>query len=279
MFICGSGSFGHEDEEELYGSPSPTPKRSKRTTSFCKIIGRDSSNKNPYADRGLDKFYALLADLDDKKQKIYTQMGSEDISFVRFVYTNDSDQVKPIIVKVKEKKQEKSSVNNNSTMIKQSQSNNTATTNQAAADHAADQEKVAAEGSPKEESGEKTRKKKRCLRCNASFRLDNLRLQPWYYFPVVVLLILLFLAINGRSFAIMCTSIGWYLVPSIVGGTSSSSNDQRKPKRKKEYVKKLSEKKITVHSEGPSSPKSVINGLTDNKTQQKQQQQGHRRSF
>ncbi|KAK4428690.1 hypothetical protein Salat_1168800 [Sesamum alatum] len=275
MFICGSGSFGHEDNEELYGSPSPTPKRSKRTTSFCKIIGKDSSNKNPYADRGLDKFYALLADLDDKKQKIYTQRGSEDISFVRFVYTNDSDQVKPIIVKVKEKKQEKSSPNNNSMMIKHSHNNNTATMNQAAVDHAADQDKVAADqGLSKEESGgEKTRKKKRCLRCNASF---NLRLHPWYYFPVVVVLILLFLAINGRSFAILCTSIGWYLVPSISGGTSSSSIEQRKPKRKKEYVRKLSEKKMmSVHSEGPSSPKSVINGLSDNK----KQQHGHRRSL
>ncbi|PIN05151.1 hypothetical protein CDL12_22313 [Handroanthus impetiginosus] len=247
MFICGTGNFGHhdhEDENETYSSQLPTPKRSKRSTSFCKIIGRDNSNKNPYADRGLDKFYALLADLDDKKQKIYTQKGSEDISFVRFVYTNDSDHVKPIVVKVKNQDKNKGALNKQLADNKQEQA-----------------EKTNTEAVAKEEPDENTRKKKKySLRCNPSFKLENLR-QPYYYFPVIVVLILLFLAVYGRSFAILCTSIGWYLVPSVVVSSSSSSN-QRKPKRKKEYVRKISEKKI-AQSEGPSSPKSVINGPKD----------------
>ncbi|KAK6160599.1 hypothetical protein DH2020_003980 [Rehmannia glutinosa] len=279
MFICGSGSFNHQDHEdeiESNGSPCPTPKRSKRSTSFCKILGKDNSNKNPFADRGLDKFYALLADLEEKKQKIYTQMGAEEISFVRFVYSPDSDHAKPIVVKVKEKKQvDKISTN----LIKQSFKKTTSNINQS--DVVADKISVTTVASqitedrvPKEELIEKTRKKRRCLRCNGSFKLDNLR-RPYYYFPVIVVLILVFLAMYGRSFAILCTSIGWYMVPTVVGGSSSSSSsssNERKPKRKKEfvrkqsdnkndYVRKQSDKKI-VHSEGPSSPKSVINGLT-----------------
>ncbi|KAG8377543.1 hypothetical protein BUALT_Bualt08G0044100 [Buddleja alternifolia] len=264
MFICGSGSFNHEDDQtnEGYNSPCRTPKRSKRTTSFCRLLGKDNTNKNPYANRGLDKFYALLADLDDKKQKIYTQKGSEDISFVRFVYTNGSDHAKPIVVKVKEKKGEKVVSPN---LIKQSTMNN----------HESDKITQSTEEVPKAEVVEEIKgtKKKYSLRCNGSFKMENLK-RPYFYFPVMVVLILLFLVIHGRSFAILCTSIGWYLVPSIVGGSggrsssaaAAASSDQRKPKRKKDqsYVRKQSDKKIIVHgsSEGPSSPKSVINGLT-----------------
>lgn len=265
MFICGSGSLSNQDDAELeaYGSPCPTPKRSRRSTSFCKILGRDSGSKNPYADRGLDKFYALLADLDSKKQKIYTQKGSEDISFVRFVYANDSDSVKPIVVKVKERNPIKSAK---------------ILTEQPSFKSDRDGGATAAEVEPPR--SEKTMKKRRSLRCKGSnFKLEDLK-HPHFYFPVVVVLILLFLAIYGRSFAILCTSIGWYLAPSVAGGSgaaAAAAASERKPKRKKEYVRKKSEKTMTVHSEGPSSPKSVINGLNRVQQQQQQQQQHDRK--
>lgn len=260
MFICGSGSFSHhqddQEERESNGSPCQTPKRSKRSTSFCKLIGRDSSNKNPYADRGLDKFYALLADLDDKKQKIYTQKGSEDISFVRFVYTNDdsSDHVKPIVVKVKDKKQLPDQTKVPINQHKKPKPKPSPPVTVVRPEEAADVDVTTT-------TTKKKKKKKRSLiRC-------NLR-QPYCYFPVMVVLILLFLAIYGRSFAILCTSIGWYMMPTVVGSggspssssSSSSSSDQRKPKRKKEYVS--SDKKIIREREEdhhPISPKSVIN--------------------
>ncbi|KAG6400354.1 hypothetical protein SASPL_137181 [Salvia splendens] len=240
MFICGSGSFSNQDEggdHEAYASPCPTPKRSRRSTSFCRILGRDSGSKNPYADRGLEKFYALLADLDDKKQKIYMQRGSEEISFVRFVYTGDSDVVKPIVVKLKEKNLPKSAKN----FTDQSSFNSAAT--------------------PIEAKSEKSTRKKRSLRCKGSLKIEDLK-QPHFYFPVMVFLILVFLAIYGRSFAILCTSIGWYLAPTIAGGSGAAAvSSERKPKRKKEYVRGKSEKIAVVNSVGPSSPKSVINGL------------------
>ncbi|KAH6796139.1 hypothetical protein C2S51_037125 [Perilla frutescens var. frutescens] len=266
MFICGSGSLSNHDEadNEAYVSPCSTPKRSRRSSSFCRIMGKDSGNKNPYSDRGLDKFYALLADLDDKKQKIYTQKGSEDISFVRFVYTNDSDNVKPIVVKVKERNSQKTA---GKSLIDQRSFKSTA-------DHDIGAAATPASAAAEEEARtEKTMKKRRSLKCKGSFKLEDLR-HPHFFIPVMVVLILLFLAIYGRSFAILCTSIGWYLAPTIGGGSASTSSE-RKPKRKKEYVRKKSEKMISVHNEGPSSPKSVINGLT----RLHQQQHDPKRNF
>ncbi|KAL6493177.1 hypothetical protein OROGR_032936 [Orobanche gracilis] len=232
MFICGSGSFSHQDEDETesYGSRCPTPKRSKRNTSFCKIIGKDNnSNKNPYANRGLDKFYSLLSDLDDKKQKIYRRIGAEEISFVQFVYTNDSNHVKSIVVKVKGKKHEKSSTDLIKKSIKHSVKSDSNPTNV---------EVTHGTSVTKEELNEKSGRKKRCRRCKGSLKLDSLR-KSYFYFPLILVLILSFLAIYGRAFAILCTSIGWYMAPTVVGGISSSPNE-RKPKRKKEYVRKQS---------------------------------------
>ncbi|CAA2974627.1 Hypothetical predicted protein [Olea europaea subsp. europaea] len=255
MLICGSGSFDHqvEDDPETW-SPCSTPKRSKKGTSFFR-----SKSKNPYADRGLDKFYALLADLDEKRQEIYTRNGSEDISFVRFVYSNSND-VKPIVVKVKEKKQEKPNIPD--VKIQQNTSevpSDELTVETLKIPTSADQ---VLEPNPK--------RKRKYLVCR-NFKWKKLR-QPYYYIQMIIILILILLAVYGRSFAIICTSIAWYLIPTIKGGESSSS---RKPKRKKEYVRKLSGKKI-VNNERLSSPRSVIDGPTDHKSPR---QHVHRRSL
>lgn len=262
MYICGSRSFG-EDKNGSYISPCLTSKRSKRSKSFSKFTGKD---KNPYADRGLDKFFALLADLDEKKQKIYRQMGSEDISFVQFVYSNDSEHVKPIVVKVKNK--------NNKNSIKHLP-NSTITTNSVAA--AADASDKNLDEIPEKREivtpqQQKEELVKRDQRWNGSFRLVKL-MHPYYCFPLILVLILLFLAIYGRSFAIFCTSISYYLVPSIVGGsTSSSSSSRRKPKRKVSEKNILKSEKLTS-----SSTSGGLNGPTDdNVTEQKH---GHRRSW
>ncbi|GER37512.1 hypothetical protein STAS_13922 [Striga asiatica] len=205
MFICGSGSFSHQDHGK--DNSNKNNRFCKRRTSFCKIIGKDNSNKNRFADQGLDKFYALLSDLESKKQKIYTQKGAEDISFVRFVYTGDSNRAKPIVVKVnKEKKPNRKSIEqkNTSGIISQAIIKSTTPIS-----------------SPKEEvndNDQKPRKKRRCLRCKGimSFKMDSL-IWPWFYLPVIFLLVLVLLSIYGRSFAILCTSIGWYVVPSMHG--------------------------------------------------------------
>lgn len=211
-FIC--GSFHHQDDDDMeIFSPCSTPKRSKRT--------RSSNKNNPYSDRGLDKFSALLADLEDKKQKIYSQIAPDDISFVRFVYSNSND-AKPIIVKLKDKK---SSPMNLESPKKQ---------------RTPEIYEDCQEG--KAEPEEKRGIKRSGSNWSTLMKWQNLR-RPKFYLPMTIILILIFLAIYGRSFAIMCTSIGWYLIPIIREGNSRSSTSTRKPKREKDYMRRFSEKK------------------------------------
>ena len=55
--------------------------------------------------------------------------------------------------------------------------------------------------------------------------------------PVFIILILLFLAFFGRSAAILCTSIGWYMIPTL-----SSKRPSSKPaKKKKQLMRRFSE--------------------------------------
>ncbi|KAK4352197.1 hypothetical protein RND71_027715 [Anisodus tanguticus] len=233
-FICGSFHHQVEDDMEIL-SPCSTPKRSKKNLSRT----RSSNKNNPYSDRGLDKFSALLADLEDKKQRIYSQIGPDDISFVRFVFSNSND-VKPIVVKLKDKKPLANDLEKKQT-VEKTESPKKNWIREVDKDH--QERKVESKG----------------VTWN-HLKWENLK-RPMLYLPVTIILILIFLAIYGRSFAIMCTSIGWYLIPSI--GSSRSSRSTSKPKRKKEYTRRFSEK--IVVSEGPISPRSVMNGPIDNK--------------
>ncbi|CAA3005575.1 Hypothetical predicted protein [Olea europaea subsp. europaea] len=249
-FTCGGFNI-QEDDELLWSCNYSAPKISKRSTSFG---SRRKNSKNPYANRGLEKFYALLADLDEKRQKIYTQMGFEDVSLVRFVFSN-SNHVKPIIVKVKEKKAQEHKANARVT------TNNIPEVSEKSPIETSKDLVVANEVQQAKDEKSDRRKMRFCSICGR-FKLEKFR-QPCYYFPVVIMITLMLLAIFGRSFAILCTSIGWYLIPTIKG----ESLDSSKPKKKKDYVKKVSAKKI-VTSEGLSSPRSVLNGPRDKSPRQ-----------
>lgn len=258
MFICGSASFSHQDEDDRVISSYPAPKRTtKKSLSFCRI-GKNYTTKNPYANRGLDKFYALLSELDEKRQMIYARMGSEAISFVQFVYSKDSDQIKPIVVRVKERKEEA-----NPTNLAKKPVISTVNNPGIRRSHSAiGSEKVRQEKNIQVPDEKLTQKMKSCLTCSESFKVENLR-QPCCSFPMMVVLILLCLAIFGRSFAISCASIGWYWIPGVTGDRSSSSPNARKPKRK-EFDRKSSEiTKIANKDDNdlgvPTSSTSVIN--------------------
>ncbi|PIN12438.1 hypothetical protein CDL12_14950 [Handroanthus impetiginosus] len=158
MFIRGSGSFTHQQKED------------------------NKTEKNPYADRGLDKFSTLLAELEHKRQRIYAQMGSDDISSVRFVYPGDSKKAKPIVVKFK---------NKNKNFLRHSE-----------ADKSSDEIPESTEMVVKQE-------------------LEN-RYGKWngifgYCLGVIIVVMLVLLVIYGRVFAIIWATIGWYLVPMVVG--------------------------------------------------------------
>ncbi|KGN55274.1 uncharacterized protein LOC105435310 [Cucumis sativus] len=167
-------------------SPNSTPKKSRNGH---KTHNKDK--KNPYSDRGLDKFSALLTDLDEKRKKIYSQTDPEEIVMVRFAYKN-SDECVPVVVKQKDKKEEKNT---------------------------SDDSETVAIKKPKQ-SKESTANKNN----NNLVRARNLRRlnKPSYYIAAVVILILFLLSIFGRSVTILCTCIAWYLVPVLKQSLSKS---------------------------------------------------------
>lgn len=267
LFICGS-NFQLEDlEDELPksasagSSPCSTPRRSRKAS---------NRDKNPYASRGLDKFSALLADLEEKRQKIYAETGSQDISLVRFVYKNSDDLV-PIVVKLKdknnnqkEKKTKRSaSMNNNDEFKEIKQTTNNTSESQ---DKFPIETSIAVKEVKKPESNNK-KIAKRSFSWN--MKLDTWK-KPAYYLPVVMILILLLLTLFGRSVAILCTSIGWYVVPTL----QDSSSRKRLSTKKKDYVRKLSDRRMV--SEG-SPPRISHTGGSKDKSSSAQH--GQQRSW
>ncbi|KAE8683321.1 ZCW7 isoform 1 [Hibiscus syriacus] len=219
---CICGALDPEDEGDH---------RKLRRNSFGKSKGRKKDDKNPYSDRGLDKFSALLAELEEKKQKIYSQTGSQDVSLVRFTYGNSTDFV-PIVIKLKDDKEE--------TKKKGADGNtNTPTKDHQVLDSDAIDKHPIMEGkraikktSSRSQSFSDQKKKKSSSSWN--FELHQWR-RPSYYVPAIVVLILLLLVFFGRSVSILFTCIAWYSVPVIQGKSYS---------KKKGYVRKLSYKKV-----------------------------------
>ncbi|KAE8057052.1 hypothetical protein FH972_013774 [Carpinus fangiana] len=217
--ICGAASFHQEEEEEIWSdSQCSSPRKSRKKSHSSR-----KSSKNPYSTRGLDKFSELLADLEEKRQKIYLQADSQDISFVRFVHSSSNDW-KPIVVKSKNKK----GARTKKEMIIPS-----------SADLKEVKEQQQQQQPPiMEEANEKAKK---------SGLWWNMEMGKWrrpsYYLPAAVILILLLLLVFGRSFAILCTSLGWYVVPTL-----TDIENTRKSTKKKEYVRGLSENKMVMIS-------------------------------
>ena len=207
--VCGT-FHPEEDDDDALWSTSSTPRRSRKT--------RDS--KNPYSTRGLDKFSALLADLEEKRQKIYSQVGSQDISLVRFAYSNSNNCV-PIVVKLRDKKQE--NIKDNNVMTNSAQ----------AVEAGGVAEELKQSGLETDMSAGKK------SRLSWKISAGNWR-QPSLYFPAIIMFILLLLTVFGRSVVILCTCLGWYLVPVIKGGSS----DIKRPTKKKIYLRRKSDKMV-----------------------------------
>ncbi|MED6132259.1 hypothetical protein PIB30_017332 [Stylosanthes scabra] len=223
--VCGI-NFNHEEEEDgACSSSSSTPKnkQSKR---------RDNKrDKNPYSNRGLDKFSELLADLDERRQKLYSKVSPHDISFVRFTYSNNNDFV-PIIVKVKNnKKNSKRDDDNNNNNNQEDEKLKVRVLRHKTSFSEPMQKTSNQQQQPKVLESEN----KSCL----LFSWERMK-YPCFYVPVVMILILVFLMVFGRSVASLCTCVLWYVVPTLSDTSSSSSSSKpiRKPVRntkKKEY--------------------------------------------
>jgi len=241
--VCGTFHNEYDDDDPCLASPLSSPRKYKRK----------DSKKNPYSSRGLDKFSELLADLDEKRQKIYSQMNPHDISFVRFVYSN-TDDIVPVVVKVKK---------NNKDQKHQSQELK-GVRSRTALTHTSESIMTDTE----ERNQTKIEKKHRKVgKSNFSWDMGK----PSFYLPLVMVLILLLLVVFGRSATTLYTSVLWYVISTMTG---SSSSNTRIPTKKKDYVRELSEKKTVTTNEmvkkknyvrGWSEKKMVVNEETKKK--------------
>ncbi|KAG5230793.1 ZCF TRANSCRIPTION FACTOR [Salix suchowensis] len=246
-FICGSFQSQLEVEDESWISPSSTPERSSPLATprkSRKSSKTSKTSKNPYSSRGLDKFSALLAELEEKKQQIYSQLGPEDVPMVRFVYSSSNDCI-PLIVKVKDQKQDKPKISSANDIKDNPISRNN--------DHGLDKLPIEAPAEvkqveqPRSETAKKTEKKS--FTCNVKLHIWR---RPNYYMPVALILILLLLVLFGRSAAILLISLAWYIIPAL---------STKQPTQKKDYVRRLSEPKMMTTHRIPSPPRKSTGSM------------------
>ncbi|KAK1433414.1 hypothetical protein QVD17_10324 [Tagetes erecta] len=210
-FIC--GSFRTQDDDDydvLWPCPTDSPRKISKKRQFFSNR-RDKNTTNPYSDRGLDKFEALLADLDKQRQKIFTQKGSEDVSMVKFIYKSQNE-IQPIVVKLRDQRKQSNNIVDHHDKVIDFKEPEETNTKPISLDRKPDEKKV-------------------CDVDQCKRKLFAELWKPSYYLPLFVMLILVLLMFSGRSFAILCTSIGWYMVP-IVNEMLYDS------KQKKEHVKR-----------------------------------------
>lgn len=67
-----------------------------------KLLKRKTTKKgdreNPYSERGVEKFSALLDEIEEKKRMIYSQFNHEEVSLIQFVHAGDN-KLKPLVVR------------------------------------------------------------------------------------------------------------------------------------------------------------------------------------
>lgn len=227
-FACGAFRREEkEDEECLKNNSDSSPRKAKKNKKHGKARKKD----NPYATRGLDKFAEVLADLNEKRQKIYSQMNPQDVSLVRFVYSGTQDFV-PLVVKVK----------NKNDVVQRKHKSEELVVKRVTIDNNNNNNNPPTAIESSEDSGKRLglesvgKKAEKMIKRKLSW--DSWR-RPYYYLPVVMILILVLLTVVGRSAATLCICIVWYIVPTL----QDSSKPIRNSMKKKDYVRGLSEKK------------------------------------
>ncbi|CAH2038405.1 unnamed protein product [Thlaspi arvense] len=197
-----------------------SPKRSRKGS---------KESKNPYSNRGLDKFSALLSELDEKRQSIYAKrLDSDGPPLVRFVFKSSGECV-PIMIKTKkagkkENAQDDFKVNNET--------------------------KTEEEKEIKKTESE-TEQKQSCI-LNENLKKIS---RPNHFLPVTAILVLIFLVFFGRTVSILCTCIVWYLVPMIKeqsrnrGSKYETKNNKKKSNidNKASFNQKTSRDHLAAH--------------------------------
>ncbi|XP_050386798.1 uncharacterized protein LOC126803088 [Argentina anserina] len=242
-FSCGNFSQVDDHDEPVSAGPYSTPKKS-RTRRSTSLLHRSNSrdNKNPYANVGREKFAAVMAELEEKRQQIYAQTGSQDETLVHFVYKKPDDSVPvPIVVILKDKKDDKTNSGGCSPHRDEKHVVSTTHTTETALGN---KFKTIQEVKKPVTASDKLTKKRVYKKCS------DMWMMPSFYLPVAVIFILFFLAVFGRSIAILCTSLGWYAVPTLKEYQSSSTSPRSRTTKKKHEVRRLSSDKKMVPDQG-----------------------------
>ncbi|KAL5217960.1 hypothetical protein ABZP36_018644 [Zizania latifolia] len=246
--FCGTGSFKRMDDDPEARSTGDggggSPKKPRRKHG----VGRKA---NPYAERGLEKFSTVLSELQTRRNRILRRVGSDSgLVMVRFVQSNGAWE--PIILKLPDEHRIKAAAAKKF-KLSTTQRPDSASPREAAAENAA------GSGASKAPA-----------RSASSFSWGRMR-RPALYWPVVMVLIVMLacLAVFGRVFAICCTSIWWYLVPTLSSSSCRIGAGQDAPqsglrrsmeKRKVSPPPAVHTKKVSscgVHEVG-SSPRSHV---------------------
>ncbi|OAY81321.1 hypothetical protein ACMD2_18305 [Ananas comosus] len=226
--FCGTSSFKHIDGDDPRAPVATSPKGSKKK----------AGNKNPYSTRGLDKFSAVLLDLESQRQKIMARAGSQGVAMVQFMYKSTNDWI-PVVVRLRNRQDEESRVSGAQKLAPASPT-------------------LAGDGGAGEAAGGAKAVAKEERKGNKGFAWGGWRESHSWMLVVVVMLVCI--VVFGRVFAICCTSICWYLVPSLKGG--SGMNERRFKMGREQHARRLSDKRLGAKKVvGASSLANKMNNI------------------
>lgn len=248
---CGTGSFKHVDEDpDDLGCTGGSPKDRERR--------RHGSKVNPYAERGLDRFSVVLSELETRRAKILRRVGSDTgLVLVRFVQSSNGDWT-PVVVKLPEqpppskkaaatKKPTRAAAASTATPLWRSP----APASPGPPDPTSPREREGA-SSATAKVVVATSKTKVPAR-KASFSWGRRMRRPSQYWPSVIVLTLVSLAVFGRVFAICLASIWWYVLPTLGSGEDA--------RRGPAGMRMSMEKKKVVSPPLPHAKKGSISGV------------------
>ncbi|KAF8698410.1 hypothetical protein HU200_035149 [Digitaria exilis] len=205
---CGTGSFKHvvdEGPDDLLSFAGGSP-RGRRKHGANKV--------NPYAARGLDRFSDVLSELETRRANILRRVAGSDASvaaglvLVRFVQSNGGWT--PVIVKLPEA--------GPPPLLKGAAKKPRASATTMAAPPSLPLPPASPASSPREREGGVKKAATIINRVPArrsSFSWGRRMRRPSRYWPAVIVLTLVSLAVFGRVFAICLTSIWWYALPTL----------------------------------------------------------------
>lgn len=210
--VCGS-SHGKEEEEEEQDDDKPgvdkstslpIPRRQRKQLFFRRR--NDRSMENPYSSSGLDKFSSLVADLEEKRERISSK--DRETMLVRFAYSSTNNLV-PVVVKARSRNKYSREEMKRGDCIRDTHPIVTSCSRSLEEPSGATEEV--------EEAGSEAGKSKK-----------GSEAEPSLHVAAVVIQILILLAFFGRPVVILCSSVAWYMVPAIRGSRSNLRNSTKR---------------------------------------------------